>query len=47
MPPAPTANDILFLIGFRNRTRVVLEWLYGYLTSRRGARLLYPPPDRR
>ena len=32
---------ILFLIGFRNRLVVMLEWIYLYLTGRRGSRLLY------
>jgi NADH:ubiquinone reductase (H+-translocating) len=38
---------ILFLIGFRNRFFVVLEWIWSYLTFDRGARLITgraPPP---
>ncbi len=31
---------ILFLIGFRNRFAVVLEWAVAYLTYDRGARLI-------
>ena len=31
---------ILFLIGFRNRVAVVLEWAWSYLTFKRGARLI-------
>jgi NADH dehydrogenase len=31
---------ILFLIGFRNRVLVVLEWAWAYATWRRGARLI-------
>ena len=31
---------IYFLIGFRNRLRVALEWVWSYLTYQRGARLI-------
>ncbi len=31
---------IFFLIGFRNRVSVLLEWAYSYLTFTRGARLI-------
>jgi NADH dehydrogenase len=31
---------IFFLIGFRNRVRVLVEWAYSYLTYQRGARLI-------
>ena len=31
---------IFFLIGFRNRLLVLLQWIYSYLTFRRGARLI-------
>jgi NADH:quinone reductase (non-electrogenic) len=31
---------ILFLIGFRNRVAVVLQWAWSYLTFKRGARLI-------
>jgi NADH dehydrogenase len=39
---------IFFLIGFRNRVMVMLEWAWSYLTFSRGARLItgergYPP----
>ena len=33
---------ILNLIGFRNRVLVGLQWLWGYLTFQRGARLITP-----
>jgi NADH dehydrogenase len=42
---------ILFLIGFRNRAAVILEWAWSYLTFDRGARLItetalqWRPPD--
>ena len=32
---------IFFLIGFRNRFRVMFEWIWYYLTFRPGARLIY------
>jgi len=32
---------ILYLIGFRNRLTVLIQWLSSYFTSRRGARLIY------
>jgi NADH dehydrogenase len=31
---------VFFLIGFRNRVLVLLQWAYSYLTYRRGARLI-------
>jgi NADH dehydrogenase len=31
---------VLFLIGFRNRLMVLLDWAYAYLTFHRGARLI-------
>ena len=31
---------IYFLIGFRNRLVVALDWLWAYLTFHRGARLI-------
>jgi NADH:ubiquinone reductase (H+-translocating) len=31
---------ILFLIGFRNRVAVILQWAWSYLTFKRGARLI-------
>ncbi len=31
---------ILFLIGFRNRIMVLLDWLWAYVTFQRGARLI-------
>ncbi|HVS14261.1 MAG TPA: NAD(P)/FAD-dependent oxidoreductase [Thermoanaerobaculia bacterium] len=38
---------VTFLIGFRNRVSVMLEWIYLYLTGQRGARLLYGRSIRR
>lgn len=32
---------IFFLIGFRNRFRVMSEWVWYYLTFKPGARVLY------
>jgi NADH dehydrogenase len=34
------AVHILYLIGFRNRMLVVLQWAWAYLTSQRGARVI-------
>ncbi len=34
---------ILYLAGFRNRLRVLLEWGYSYFTYERGARLITMP----
>jgi NADH dehydrogenase len=32
---------IFFLIGFRSRIVVALDWLWAYLTFRRGARIIF------
>jgi NADH:ubiquinone reductase (H+-translocating) len=34
---------VLFLVGFRNRVAVMLEWAWAYLTWQRGARLITGP----
>ena len=31
---------IYFLIGFRNRLTVAIDWLWSYITYQRGARLI-------
>jgi NADH:quinone reductase (non-electrogenic) len=40
---------IFFLIGFRNRVRVMLEWMWYYITFKPGARVIYqlsrPSPE--
>lgn len=36
---------ILFLIGFRNRFRVLMEWAWGYIGYDRGSRLITGPMD--
>ncbi len=36
---------IFFLIGFRNRIAVMLEWAWAYLTWQRGARLITGPVE--
>ena len=36
---------IFFLIGFRNRFRVFAEWIWHYLTFKRGVRLITKEPD--
>lgn len=39
---------IYYLIGFRNRLVVLLEWAWAYVTFQRGSRLILPePPSRR
>ncbi len=43
---------LVFLLGFRNRAAVLLQWTYSYLTYRRGARIVtgaeaWPPPAAR
>lgn len=38
---------IYFLIGFRNRLAVSIDWLWSYLTFERGARLITGPVDER
>jgi NADH:ubiquinone reductase (H+-translocating) len=37
---------ILFLIGFRNRILVLIQWAWSYVTYDRGARLITGPPPR-
>lgn len=32
---------VVYLIGFRNRISVMLEWFFFYMTGQRGARLIY------
>ncbi len=34
---------IFFLIGFRNRVSILIEWLWAYITFQRGARLITGP----
>ena len=35
---------IFFLIGFRNRVRVMSEWMWYYITFKPGARVIYQLP---
>jgi len=41
---------LMFLVTFRNKISVFLQWCYAYLTFRRGARIIIPkdddPPDK-
>jgi NADH dehydrogenase len=42
---------IMYLVGFRNRVVVLIEWAYAYFTSQAGVRLItdverYKPPER-
>ncbi len=36
---------IVYLIGFRNRLGVMVEWFYHFLTGERGVRVIYRPVD--
>jgi len=37
---------LIFLIGFRNRLAVLLQWTYSYFTYKRGARIItHLPPE--
>ncbi len=36
---------LVYLIGFRNRLAVLLQWVYSYFTYKRGARIITIPPD--
>ncbi|MEC7525944.1 MAG: NAD(P)/FAD-dependent oxidoreductase [Myxococcota bacterium] len=38
---------ILFLVDFRNRVAVVMEWMYAYVTWRRSARVILEAPPRK
>jgi len=38
------AIHIFFLIGFRNRFVVLLDWAVAYVTYQRNARLIFEPP---
>jgi putative oxidoreductase len=40
------AAHVLFLVGGRNRSAVLLEWVWAYLTYRRGSRLITDRPTR-
>ena len=39
---------LIFLVGFRNKISVLFQWLYSYITYKRGARIIAdagePPP---
>ena len=41
-----SAIHVYFLIGFRNRILVTLDWLWSYFTLERGARLITGAPQR-
>ena len=36
---------VFFLVGFRNRLMVLVEWAFAYITFHRGARLITGGPD--
>ncbi|HSW86108.1 MAG TPA: NAD(P)/FAD-dependent oxidoreductase [Rhabdochlamydiaceae bacterium] len=37
---------IVYLIGFRNRITVMIEWFYHFITGQRGVRLIYNPIEK-
>jgi NADH dehydrogenase len=37
---------ILYLVGFRNRLQVLIQWAWSYLTFERGARIIMPVEQR-
>jgi len=36
---------LLFLVGFRNKIAVLLQWTYAYFAYKRGARVILPEPE--
>jgi len=36
---------LIFLVGFRNKLAVLLQWIYSYFTYKRGARIITGLPD--
>ncbi|MBL9126370.1 MAG: NAD(P)/FAD-dependent oxidoreductase, partial [Verrucomicrobiales bacterium] len=38
---------LVFLVGFRNRVAVLFQWMYSYLTYKRGARIFWGEPGGR
>jgi NADH dehydrogenase len=40
-----TFIHVYYLIGFRNRVIVLLEWAWAYVTYQRGARIILKPAD--
>jgi NADH dehydrogenase len=37
---------LIFLIGFRNKLAVLLQWTYSYFTYKRGARIITSAAER-
>jgi NADH dehydrogenase len=37
---------LIFLIGFRNKVAVLLQWIYSYFSYKRGARIITHLPDK-
>jgi NADH dehydrogenase len=35
---------LIFLVGFRNKIAVLFQWFYSYISYKRGARIILPPP---
>jgi len=38
---------LIFLIGFRNKLAVLLQWTYAYFAYKRGARIITMAADRK
>jgi NADH dehydrogenase len=34
---------LIFLVGFRNKAAVMLQWFYSYVRSKRGVRMIKDP----
>jgi len=37
---------LIFMIGFRNKLAVLLDWAYSYVAYKRGARIAFGSPER-
>jgi NADH dehydrogenase len=37
---------LVFLVGFRNKLAVLLDWAYSYIAYKRGARIIFGSPDK-
>jgi NADH dehydrogenase len=37
---------LIFLIGFRNKLAVLLDWAYSYIAYKRGARIIIGSPEK-
>ena len=37
---------LVFMIGFRNKLAVLLDWAYSYIAYKRGARIIFGTADK-